>query len=92
MLTKIKSILKPSYEVTKGLEGNATHGSHGALWEVEAGLECLIEKWKIRLEHDTGTRHSNLCVDLALNKLIEYVGKNGKISGMACCFGFASQT
>lgn len=43
MLTKIRSILKPFYEVTKRLEGNAVEGSHGALWEVVVGLKCLIQ-------------------------------------------------
>lgn len=78
MLIKIKTILKPFYEVTKRLEGNATEGSNRALWEVVVGLECLIEcleKWKIRLEDDMGTRHLYVCADLAFNKLIEYVRK-----------------
>lgn len=42
MLTKIKTTLKPFYEVIKQLEENATEESHGALWEVVVGLEYLI--------------------------------------------------
>ncbi len=38
MLTKIKSILKPFYEITKRLES-----SQRVLWEVVVGLECLIQ-------------------------------------------------
>lgn len=83
MLTKIKSILKPFYEVTKRLEGIAVQGSYGALWEVVVGLECLIEsleEWKLRLTSDNvSTRQLNICVGLAMDKLMEYVGKTTRL-------------
>lgn len=43
ILVKIKAILKPFFITTKHLEGNATDGSHGALWEVVLGIECLLQ-------------------------------------------------
>lgn len=82
MLTKIKPILRPFYEVTKRLEGNTVEGSHGALWEVVVGLECLIqslEEWKLRLTNDHVRTHQlNVCVRLAMGKLMEYVGKKAR--------------
>lgn len=82
MLAKIKSILKPFYEVIKRLKGDAGEGSHGALWEVVVGLECLIqslEEWKLRLTNDDVSTHQlNICVGLAMGKLMEYVGKTAR--------------
>lgn len=57
MLVKIKAVLKPLFISTKRMEGNATEGLHGALWEVVVNLERLVQglqEWMIRLEHDVG--------------------------------------
>lgn len=59
------------------MEGNVIESSYGALWEV-VNLECLVQglqEWMIRLEHDIGTRHLKICIGLALEKLLEYVGE-----------------
>ena len=36
--------LLPFYEVTKRLEGQATHGHHGAIWEALPAMLMLLEK------------------------------------------------
>lgn len=82
ILTKVKSILKPFYEIPKRLGGNTVKSLHGALWEVVLGLECLIQslkEWKLRLtNNDVSTRQLNICVGLAIDKLMEYVGKTAR--------------
>ena len=78
ILVKIKSILKPFFITTKHLEGNAIDGSHGVLWEVVLGIECLIqslENQHTRLKNDIGTTHLTTSVALALDKLKDYLGK-----------------
>lgn len=65
------------------MEGNVIEreSPYGALWEVVVNLECLVQglqEWMIRLEHDIGTRHLKICIGLALEKLLEYVGKTSQ--------------
>ena len=81
ILVKIKSILKPFFITTKHLERNAIDGSHGALWEVVLGIECLIqylEDQHTRLKNDIGTVHLTTSVALALDKLEDYLGKTNR--------------
>ena len=80
-LIRIKAILKPFYSVTKHLEGNAVDGTHGALWEVVMGLECLVDalqQIQIELANDIGTHDLNICVGLAIGKLEEHLGKTNR--------------
>ena len=49
LLTELKEILEPLYRQTMRTQGWAKQGSHGALWEILAGVEYLLEKmedWK----------------------------------------------
>jgi hypothetical protein len=42
LLAEIQSLLKPLYEITMKCQGWAKEGHHGALWEVMAGMEYLL--------------------------------------------------
>ncbi len=78
ILVKIKSILKPFFITTKHLEGNAIDRSHGALWEVVLGIECLIQSLEdqhTQLKNDICTTHLTTSVALALGKREDYLGK-----------------
>ena len=43
-LSQFLEVLQPLKFATKRLEGNATIGSHGALWEVIITMDFLLEK------------------------------------------------
>lgn len=49
LLTELKEVLEPLYHQTMRTQGWAKQGTHGALWEILAGVEYLLEKmedWK----------------------------------------------
>jgi hypothetical protein len=49
LLTELKEVLEPLYHQTMRTQGWAKQGGHGALWEILAGMEYLLEKmedWK----------------------------------------------
>jgi hypothetical protein len=49
LLTELKEVLEPLYHQTMRTQGWAKQGVHGALWEILAGVEYLLEKmedWK----------------------------------------------
>ncbi len=78
ILVKIRFILKPFFITTKHLKENTIGGSHGALWKVVFGIECLIqslENQHTRLKNDIGTTHLTTFVALALDKLKVYLGQ-----------------
>jgi len=44
LLTELKGVLEPLYHQTMRTQGWAKQGAHGALWEILAGVEYLLEK------------------------------------------------
>ncbi len=87
ILVKIKSILKPFFHTTNHLEGNALDRSHGELWEVMLGIECLIQSLEdqhTQLKNDIFTTHLTTSVALALDKLKDDLDKtNGSAVWLA---------
>ncbi len=69
----IKTILSAFFRTTKHLEGDATTGTHGALWEIVIEMECLVqslEEYYSRLAGDNyANAHLKTSIILALNKL-----------------------
>jgi hypothetical protein len=56
LLTELKEILEPLYHQTMRTQGWAKQGTHGALWEILAGVEYLLEKmedWKTLFDSPT---------------------------------------
>ena len=81
-LVGIKTILAAFFQTTKHLEANATTGTHGALWEVVIGMECLVlslEEHHSRLAGDIhASAHLKTSIILALNKLEDYLGRTNR--------------
>ncbi len=78
----IKTILSAFFRTIKHIEGNATAGTHGELWEVLIRMECIVqslEEHYSRLAGDNyAMAHLKTSIILALNKLEEYLGKTNR--------------
>jgi hypothetical protein len=73
-LTDMELILQPFQEVTKRLEGRATEGSFGSMWEALPAVESLIKHLDAMKKVYTMRSHPNLaaCLNLAWSKLDSY--------------------
>jgi hypothetical protein len=73
-LEKIYRLLGPMKEATMRLQGNATHGVYGALWEVLPAMETLLNELETAKENLCGVEasHFKAMVYLAWKKLDEY--------------------
>jgi hypothetical protein len=79
-LHHFKEILEPFHKVTKRVEGRATDGSHGALWEVLPTFDYLFKKLQrasLEIEEtpELFTDYYRNCVNTAFVKLREYYTK-----------------
>jgi hypothetical protein len=77
ILEQIVEVLRPFASITKMLEGNASNGLHGSIWEALPALEALIKHMdKMKLKY-TQELHPQLAtsINLAWSKLDEYYSK-----------------
>ncbi|TKA45693.1 hypothetical protein B0A49_13640, partial [Cryomyces minteri] len=73
-LVDLRDLLEPMKTLTIRLQGNATTGSHGALWESLGAMELLLEKLetkKKQYEH-LPSSHFKACIKLGWKKLEKY--------------------
>ncbi|TKA68421.1 hypothetical protein B0A49_13253, partial [Cryomyces minteri] len=73
-LVDLRDLLEPMKTLTIRLQGNATTGSHGALWESLGAMELLLEKLetkKKQYEHLPNS-HFKACIKLGWKKLEKY--------------------
>jgi hypothetical protein len=89
-LTEIVDYLEMFYEMTLRLEGNASKGRYGSLWQTIINLQLLEEQLRERadqyLHRDEGDSYLKSCVAFAQAKLTTYWEKlvvNREIS--YCC-------
>ncbi|TKA71177.1 hypothetical protein B0A49_11904 [Cryomyces minteri] len=77
-LVEFKELLVPLAYISTRMQGNATTGSHGALWEWLTSMDYLLgklEQVKERLSLLPDS-HSRTCVNLARMKLNKYYEKS----------------
>jgi hypothetical protein len=79
-LEHFHDLLKPFNNATKRAEGNATLGSHGALWEVIPTIEYLFKILKKRADEVTAKPHRytdyySTCINHGFVKLQQYYRK-----------------
>lgn len=86
MLKELYALTKLFCQFTACMEGGATNGSYGALWEVLPAIELLVSEYKDfaarytafalsqegEVDFDMEYSHILLCISNALNKLIKY--------------------
>ena len=70
----MERILKPFQAVTKRLEGNATDGQYGSVWEALPAMELLIKHLDEMKQIYTQANHPELAtgINLAWSKLDKY--------------------
>lgn len=79
-LRHFEELLKPFMRATKRVEGNATSGTYGALWEVIPTMDYLFNKLKKHADEVTAkpslfTDHYQHCLNHGFFKLSEYYTK-----------------
>src|SRR5205814_1492151 len=72
-LREIAAILKPFWSTTQWLQGHATQGHHGAIWEALPALELLLTHLeKERAECPASNPRLKESINNAWSKLREY--------------------
>ena len=85
-LKELYALTKPFREFIARMEGRATKGSYGALWEVLPAIELLVSEYKDfaarytalalsqegEVDSEMEYSHILLCISNALNKLMKY--------------------
>lgn len=87
-LKELYNLTKPFRDFTARMEGHATNGLYGALWEVMPAIELLVSEYKRFSEQYTALAlsvegseienpdmeysHILLCINNALHKLMKY--------------------
>ena len=74
VLQAVNDLLHPFWKVTLRLQGQATDGSYGAIWEVLPSMQYLINALERASEIHTyrKAKHLHICINNALAKLREY--------------------
>lgn len=74
-LSEFRELLKPFAFISTQLQGNATKGVHGALWEYLPAMDYLFDKLehkKSLLNRRNSHSHIRTCVNLGWKKLDDY--------------------
>jgi hAT family C-terminal dimerisation region len=75
VLQAVHDLLRPFWKLTLRLQGQATDGKYGAIWEVLPAMEFLINHLEAaKTVHSTSqkAKHLHVCISNALTKLQEY--------------------
>jgi hypothetical protein len=73
-LQTVNDLLQPFWKVTLRLEGHATDGSYGTIWEVLPAMDYLIDGLEAATKVHTHrkAKHLHIYINNALAKLREY--------------------
>jgi hypothetical protein len=74
MLQTIHDLLSLFWKLTLRLQGQATNGHHGSIWEVLPAIEVLVKHLEDASQTYTPrkAKHLNICIHNALAKLQKY--------------------